>query len=267
MAHEVKAAGRVQRRKRKDPLTDEQFKQLVVHHHFPTPSQFVRHLVRYLMREFEWSFRQAHWEQPLRILDHSCGTGVWNAIGTELVPFSYRVNVEYQLSKPIRVETAHEWRYGLAFQDYAAELDKLHTASSTVPLYDIVWGNPPFKEAEDFLHWSEKILRMGGLAINLLPIDFLGTQERTKTLHRVWRPIRTIHVPKRISFSKDGRTDQKEYVVMVHQRGVNPRFANEDFWFDWDMDAPDLPEDQVFDSVAPESEQPSFMDAWEGVPA
>ena len=118
-------------------------------------------------------------------------------------------------------------------------------------------------ESDRFCNRTGSPLLYGQVAM----LDFLGTQERTKTLHRVWRPIRTIHVPKRISFSKDGRTDQKEYVVMVHQRGVNPRFANEDFWFDWDMDAPDLPEDQVFDSVAPESEQPSFMDAWEGVPA
>lgn len=265
MTHEVRAAGRVQKRRRKEPLTEEQFTQLVVMHHFPTPSQFVRHLVRYLMREFPLFFTRAQWEQPLRILDHSCGTAVWNAIGYELIPDSYRVNVEYQISRPLRPETAQEWHYGCAFQDYAAKYAKLHAAMPRdYPLFDIVWGNPPFKEGEDFLHTTATILKMNGLAINLLPIDFLSTQERTETLHRVWRPIRTIHVPKRISFSKDGRTDQKEYVVLIHQRGVNPRLSQQDFWFDWAMDAPDIPEDQAFNAEGVVSEQASLLDLWNG---
>lgn len=263
---EVELGGRSQKRKRKDKTTITEG--MVKYHHYPTPSQFVRHAIRYFMSEWPLFFQRAMWEHNLRILDHSCGTGVWNAVGMELIPTSHRVNVEYQIATPIRPETAHEWYFGQRFQDYAAQYAKLHRADSRAhPLYDVVWGNFPFKEGEEFIHSAGEIMRMNGYMFNLAPINFLSTQDRTKSLYREWRPIRVIHIPKRISFTKDGGTDEKEYVIIVHQKGVNPRFAQEDWWFDWDMDAPDLPEDAVFNGVGAPTDQESFLDLWQGVTA
>ena len=255
-----------QKRKHKEPMTESEYEQKVIFHHFPTPSQFVRHAIRYFMAEVApLFFRRASWEHQLRILDHSAGTGVWNAVGSELLPDSYRVNVEYQLAQPIRVETAHAWHYGVRFQDYAADYLKQHAESPAIhPLFDIIWGNFPFKEGEEFIHTSATILRPRGYCFNLAPINFLSTQDRTKSLYRTWCPMRVIHIPKRISFTKDGRTDEKEYVLLVHQEGLNPRTANEDWWFDWSYDQPDLPEDSVFDSLSLPAEQPSMLDMWEG---
>ena len=223
-----------QKRKRKDPMSLEETMQRVIFHHYPTPSQFVRHAVQYFLNEFG---RYLINYRPLRVLDHSAGTGVWNAIVAELIPYSYRVNVELQQHTPIREETAHEHHCGIRFQDYAE--------SAPIPC-DIILGNPPFKEAETFIHTSEKLLGMGGFALTLIPINFLSTQTRTVTLYRTWCPLRVIHIPKRLSFSKNGKTDEKEYVLLVHQKGYSPRFAQEDWWFDWSYDQPDIPEDRNF---------------------
>lgn len=245
-----------QRRKRKDfsSVTPS----MLEFHHYPTPSQFVRHAIRYFLTKVAYSIPKA------RILDHSCGTGVWNAVGMEFLPDSYRVNVEYQVATPIRRETAHAWHFGVRFQDYARDHLNAHTISPhTFPLFDIAWGNFPFKEGEEFIHTSGQLLRPGGYAFNLAPINFLSTQERIKTLYRVWCPIRVIHIPKRISFTKDGGTDEKEYILLVHRKGYHPDFALEDWHFDWDYDQPDIPEDSVFDGESP-AIQPSLLDLWNG---
>lgn len=226
-----------QKRKRKDPSSVTA--QMLELHHYPTPSQLCYHAIKYLIEEVEpLLFRRAPWEHQLRILDHSAGTGVWNAIGAELIPDSYRVNVELQQAEPIRRETAHEWHYGISFQDYAR--------TYTGPLYDVIWGNFPFKHGEEFVQLGYELLRMGGISYNLAPINFLSTQERVRRLYRTLTPIRVIHIPKRISFTKDGKVDEKEYVLLVHKKGCIPKFAQEDWWFEWDMDMLDIPEDAVF---------------------
>jgi hypothetical protein len=106
---------------------------------------------------------------------------------------------------------------------------------------------------------------MGGLMMNLAPINFLSTQERIRTLYRTLTPLRVIYVPKRISFTKDSRTDEKEYVLLIHHKGCLPQFAYSDWGFDWDYDAPDLPEDSVFQGGGYVQEQVSFLDVWNGV--
>lgn len=254
-----------QKRKRKnlDSITE----QMVKYHHYPTPSQFVRHAIRYLIDHVEpLYFHRAEWEHQIRILDHSAGTGVWNAVGAELLPGSYRVNVELQVASPIRPETADLWCYGQRFQEYATEYLVRHAESPAIhPLFDIVWGNFPFKEGESFIHHGYDLLRMGGVMFNLAPINFLSTQERIRTLYRTLTPTRIIHVPKRISFTKDGGTDEKEYVLIVHKKGCIPRFAQVDWHFEWDYDQPDIPEDAVFQGQGETLNQISFLDMWEGV--
>jgi hypothetical protein len=238
-----------QKRKRSDESSITE--SIVRFHHYPTPSQLVRHAIRYFCNGIGSSAfdPQAQYDGPPRIIDHSCGTGVWNAVGAELIPDSYRVNVEYQVALPVRYETAHEWHMGMRFQDYVKEFLMEQEESPAIhPLFDIAWGNFPFKEGEEFIHESGKILRDGGFAFNLAPINFLSTQARIKSLYRVWCPIRVIHIPKRISFTKNGKTDEKEYILIVHRKGENPRYAQEDWWFDWDYDQPDIPEDAPFES-------------------
>jgi hypothetical protein len=227
-----------------DALSPEEREQRLAFHHYPTPSQFVRHALRYMMQRY-----------PIRtdatILDHSAGTGVWNAVWGELLPDSYRVNVELQVATPIRIETAHEWHYGDRFQDWARNEERE---------FHVISGNMPFFEAQEFVEIAYKLLPPDGIHIALLPSNFLSTQDRTVTLHRVLTPEYVITIPKRLSFTKDGKTDNKEYMLFVWRKGFAGDYASLDFHFDWAMDAPDLPEDVIFQGAGLDMVQAPLWD-------
>lgn len=232
-----------------DALTSEQKEQRIAFHHYPTPSQFVRYALNYVLDLYG-----RRWISP-RVLDHSAGTGVWNAVMTEIHPGSTRTNIELQQADSIRPETAHEWIYGQRYQDWTSRNGRRR--------FDIIIGNPPFFEAQEFVEVSDRLLNDGGIHVALLPSNFLSTQERTVTLHRVLTPEYIISIPKRLSFTKDGRTDNKEYMLFVWRKGYKPRYPLFDFYFDWKMDAPDLPEDTVFQGAGASEVQSPLWDGAE----
>lgn len=92
---------------------------------------------------------------------------------------------------------------------------------------DLIIGNPPFSEAEDHIRHALNVVAPAGYVAMLLPVSFLSSQRRCKTL---WRPnepnglvgmggLRYLWaLAERPSFTDNGGTDMSEYVCAVWKR-------------------------------------------------
>lgn len=252
-------------------IPDNMNEMMVEFHHFPTKSQFVRYAMRQLEKIRPLKFSAfATRKDPLIVLDHSAGTCVWGAVTKEL--FAHRVrmiSVEYQVAPPPRLEATDEWYCGYRFQDWANKrLEDNRNDPKKYPLPDVIIGNGPFKELEEFFHVGLQLLKPDGFMWNLVPLNFLATQERTKTLWLPEGPEDIYFVPKRLSFTKDGKSGKAaEYAMIYHEKhapGKYPKYARAHWDFEWHDDQPDLPEDAVFQSSSP-ADRSSMADLWEGV--
>jgi len=76
---------------------------------------------------------------------------------------------------------------------------------------DVVVSNPPYSDAEDFVRRAIRITqnRGGGVSAFLLRLPWLASQSRA-SFHRE-HPAHVLVLPRRPSFTKNGKTDATDY--------------------------------------------------------
>lgn len=92
--------------------------------------------------------------------------------------------------------------------------------SEILPDYkpDIIFTNPPFNLAMDFIKKALNEVRTDGYVIMLLRLNFLGSKDRNKWLKSNMPHEIYVH-SKRMSFTKNGGTDSIEYAHFVWKKG------------------------------------------------
>jgi SAM-dependent methyltransferase len=130
-----------------------------------------------------------------RVLEPGCGTG---AILKEIVATgAHAVGIESHADRA--AEAAKH--ASVACGDYLRTLEL-----APAHRYDLVLGNPPFKHAREFV---EKALTQGAGVCMLLRLSWLASRSRAD-FHRA-HPSRVFILPRRPSFTPDGKTDASEY--------------------------------------------------------
>lgn len=84
--------------------------------------------------------------------------------------------------------------------------------------FDMIFTNPPFVQALEFLEKALNDVKDDGYVIMLLRLNFLGSKARNEWL-RNNMPYEIYVHSKRMSFTEDGKTDSIEYAHFVWKKG------------------------------------------------
>lgn len=194
---------------------------------YPTPNGLATAMVgllndRYLGRE------------P-RVLDPGAGTGVFGDAVRGAFPDARIDGVDIRpLQKPASYDNWSTWDFT--------------TGWSSHPLYDLIIGNPPYKDAEVFIRYSMDLLKPGGQVLFLLRLNFLGSQKRARGLWQEHPPVKVWALPKRPSFTGNKRTDATEYAVFLWQHAWHSETTLG--WLDWAYH-PETHQMALFEEVQP----------------
>jgi len=85
--------------------------------------------------------------------------------------------------------------------------------------FSLVIGNPPYREAEAIVRKSYDCLKPGGVLIFLLRLAFLEGQKRSEGLWKEMPPVEVRVLPKRPSFTGNGKSDATAYAFFLWKRG------------------------------------------------
>jgi hypothetical protein len=141
------------------------------------------------------------------ILDPGAGLGAWGKAVRELVNTDDRfakanvVGVELDKATFPDGDYYDEW-----FVDDFLTWD-------TRLRFDLIIGNPPYGQAEEFVRKSFELLNEGGIVLFLLRLAFLESQTRGNGLWKEYRPKRVYVVSRRISFTGNRRSDETAYAL------------------------------------------------------
>ena len=90
--------------------------------------------------------------------------------------------------------------------------------------YDVIITNPPFNIIEDFINRALSIVSNGGYVIMLCRLNFFGSKKRFNFFQKTPPNYCFVH-HKRMSFTKDGKTDSIEYCHNVWIKGNKCKFT------------------------------------------
>lgn len=137
------------------------------------------------------------------ILDPGCGDGVWGIQARRLWPNAEITGCDIQqFDKPAEYDN---WHMGYDFTDFPTMYDS----------FDLVIGNPPFRDAQSFVKNSVNMLTAKGSVVFLLKLAFLETETRWRELYttEAYRPTKVYVSTRRVSFTGDGKTNADSYGV------------------------------------------------------
>ena len=186
---------------------------------YVTPLRLCRKVLEYVQRVYKHESKYG--------LDPCAGTGAWGQAYGELWPLAHLTGLDIRyLQQP---ETYDKW----------TTIDFL--ALNTSATYDLVFGNPPFNQAAEFIVKAHSMVKFGGLMVFLLPIHFLGGQDRTRSLFRIHGPSRVLFLAQRPNFEGAGRANPNTYCVIIwrnedtiNDTGVeHPFYGTICDWLDW----------------------------------
>lgn len=212
------------------------------HDHYPTPSGFVRAALATIPAT------------PKVVLDHSAGTGVWLACARQCWPSAYLVGVEMQPTIP--TPAADEWHCE-HFEAFVLR------AAYQRWQPDLIIGNPPYKHFEMFTRLSLLLLPPGGWCVQLLRLNALEGQARNEQggLFVDHPPHTVLTSTRRISFTRNGRSDATAYALFFWQKGYTQRTYTGG-WLAWEY-GDTIPEDAPLRPLAllPDEQAPAWSPA------
>jgi hypothetical protein len=105
-------------------------------------------------------------------------------------------------------------------QDSRAEIKQDYLKLSCKDVYDIIITNPPFYAISEIISKALTDVRPGGFVVMLLRLNYFGSQRRKEWW---WfnRPSWIFIHSKRMSFTRDGKTDSIEYMHCVWTKPTN----------------------------------------------
>lgn len=169
------------------------------------------------------------YEPPFLALDAGCGCGVWGYSIKKSEYWKYRLKLY-----GIDVQFPHN-----AYLDYYTKVIKqdfiYHQPEHP---YNLVFGNPPYSRAEEFVRKALEITIPGGHVFFLLRLAFLESKKRYFGLYSEFRPKKVYVSSRRPSFftTKNGRhtTDAISYAMFLWQKGWIGKSGID--WFYWNYD-------------------------------
>jgi hypothetical protein len=113
--------------------------------------------------------------------------------------------------------------------------------SFTIPghLYDLIIGNPPYSDIEEFIFHSLNIVSNEGYVVFLMRLAMLESQKRGRGM---WRqtPLKDVWISiRRISFTGDGHSDDTAYGTFVWKNDYTNIGEFTGRWMDWSYDVKD----------------------------
>jgi hypothetical protein len=180
--------------------------------------------------------RAAFPNAPSRLLDPAAGDGAILAVAREMMPdtrltaFEINATHDRKYAKFASVTgvdadgfmvARHQSCLTRAMQGgHVVFRDSLATPpwkDETGQRFDLILANPPFKLAMEFLERALAEVEFGGEVAFLLRLCFLASMKRA-AFHRS-HPCDIYILPKRPSFTPDGRTDSADYAWFVYGPG------------------------------------------------
>lgn len=159
-------------------------------------------------------------KMPLACLDAGCGNGVWGKAVNKLIFFVHGIDLEPNVPE--------------GYYDMVTKQDFLTYAPEHK--YDLVFGNPPYSLAEEFVRHSFSMIENKGNVYFLLRLSFLEGIGRCRGLYKDL-PLKKVYVCSRRPsfFSSDGShhtTDTLAYAMFLWQKGYSG--TAQISFLDWD---------------------------------
>lgn len=175
---------------------------------YPTPNDKVYDGLNVVVNELFRS--EVGINEEMRILDPGAGDGVWGNCCRQLWPGSWIVGVE--LREVVPADGYDQWVIGEFEADVVAQPFGLGE-------FDLVLGNPPYRDAEHFVRTSLAYLRPGGHLLFLLRLAFLESKGRGLGLFRELPPKRVEVCMSRPSFTGNGKTNATSFAFFLWEKG------------------------------------------------
>lgn len=185
---------------------------------YPTPIEFCRKAFSILPEDFD-----PHWA-----FDPGYGTGVWGDVLKEKYPFCLLEGCEIRDIKPPK-------SYDLWHKDANNGNFLEHKYPSNGDGYDLIFGNPPYGLAEEFIDTSLNLLKNSGYMMFLFRLSVLEGVHRFNKYYgnglnpkEVWVSIR------RISFTGNRKSSSDAYALYLWQKGYLGETKLK--WLDWNYE-------------------------------
>ena len=137
-------------------------------------------------------------------LDPGAGSGVWGTAFRELNKHAHLVGIEKR--RLVMPKGYNLWDT----EDYLKEVWGFR--------YDIIFGNPPYSLAEEFIRKGISELEQGGYLVFLLRLAFLESRKRVP-FYKEFPPKEVSVLSRRPSFYGNGKTDATAYALFIWQEG------------------------------------------------
>lgn len=160
---------------------------------------------------------------PDKILDPGAGPGGWGQAARELWPDSYIIGVEKrEVEAPI-------W-----YDEYHAPMSFLvWPTDGHIPdnRFDLIIGNPPFDQIEEFINHGLKLLKEDGYLGFLARLSFLEGIERCRNMWADTPLFRVYVSSRRIGFLGHGKSQPRSMAFYIWKIGYNKPATLH--WLDW----------------------------------
>ncbi len=172
--------------------------------YYPTPIELARSaILTMLPKEFI----------PKFVNDPGAGNGVWTKALKEIYPTVDVFGCDTRDTLPENFNDYSAWAMG----KYGNYLDQNYSIFNEP--YDLIFGNPPFKFAEEFIDKSFELVKDGGYILFLFRLAFLESKRRYDKYWNNIKPKEVSVLVNRISFTGDKKSDDTAYAMYLWQKG------------------------------------------------
>jgi hypothetical protein len=180
--------------------TNKELKPRVLHDFYPTPREII-------LAAYKSYFDPEMERTPF--LDPGCGNGVWGEVAQEFFKNEQDITGIDIRNVPFNSNYSR-WTPGEDFLNY-----DFHAKE-----FGVVVGNPPFKFAQEFVEKALSVCDDYGTVIFLLPLSFLESEKRYKTMFTNFTcPSQVLVSTHRISFTGNNKSDNTAYAIYIWEKG------------------------------------------------
>ena len=185
---------------------------------YPTPTDFCRTALDVLTSNKDYT----------NILDPGAGLGAWGKTVRELINTDDRFAKANLVGVELDEGTYPDGEY------YDEWIVKDFLKWNTKRKFDLIIGNPPYNQAEEFARKSFELLDQNGTILFLLRLSFLESQTRGKNFWKEFPPRDVWVISRRISFTGNRKSGDAAFGLYRWEQEwdyrKNPPILR---WMDW----------------------------------